>query len=1545
MENRLGNSNGVGISKKSRSLDLKTLYKSSISKDSVNKSFKRKNRPGNDGDRLKQDKKSRKVVSLSTFKKVDSENEKILDKACNGTTVLHNLEDSKVGLDEKRCDSSGLQGISVGLAGSMIYVPRRRRDFVGRSRFENGIVQKSAGESDSQEDLVDKPPTETGEESSAQEQLCKAEEKDSDKEIKDSNSAVQLQLENGHSNQSPVKDDQLVVKQTHLNSRKRKSSASNRRVGKEAKSSGDTSGRISKASREDDEENLEANAARMLSSRFDPNCTTQFPSDPVTPGSPSASRLHPLSSGKDSVNPRSELFSSKCGSDDTDDRSLRPRRKRDGKGKVRKRRHFYEILFSDVDSQWLLNKKIKVFWPLDEIWYDGFVDGYDGDKNLHHVKYDDRDEEWINLQGERFKILLFPTEVPGKNRRKRRSSGSKTTLKVKVNDTSSKDEEKQKQKLEDDSCMGDMDSEPIIKWLARSMHRDKSSTLKAVQKRKKSEMRTSSETVKMNGDVVGDTAGQYTDSSASSLPSCGLPGPSGNESLLECSGFRKDGIYPIVYYRRRLHTAKKGIYKGLEDNSVEQLHVSKIPDPDVEFLPFEDSGLLELYCPWNDTKQFELSLNLQVVSLMGYFLMADVGWLSHVALLLHHGTLVTLWPSVCLEMIFLSNQDGLRYLIFEGCLMEVVQLIFRILTAVDHSNKQGAQGADADLQLPVFSIGLQVSCIPGFQRQCAFQFYSFHEVKHSKWSYLEHNVRRHSVLVKQVSTSECTHDNMKALQKVMQKRSRHGISSGLVSKESSSVKAWPTSAGYKKQSASPFALPFAARPPTLLLNMVRELGLDSAKYLGTERDLVTDGGCDMGHMAGCTNGHSEPSLKSKGQSNGPTITSSGGQVAQESEDLHTPSQRQQLRSNSENWMSCSSSVVRQKHETRSNVSVDGMSIQVPISDHCDDGATQSSNLALTIQGSTSSPKATAPRSMWARSKNSLIGHLSHGWSDSKGDFLPTNLGNGPKKRRTQVSYSLPSGGSDSRNKGSLHKGLPNKRIRRSAADVTRGPQKDLESSFCDGNVLVTLGDRGWREYGAQIFLEPFDNNNEWRLVVKISGTTKYSHRAHQFLQPGSTNRFTHAMMWKGGKDWTLEFPDRGQWSLFKEMHEECYNRNTRAALVRNIPIPGIRMIEKDNFDGTESEFIRSSSKYFRQTETDVEMALDPTRVLYDMDSDDEQCLRRIRECSDAENSGSCEITEDMFEKAMDMFEKASYVKQRDHFTLIEIQELMAGVGSLEAMETIYELWRTKRQRKGMPLIRHLQPPLWEKYQRELKNWELVMSKANTPISYRSQNKESPIEKPAMFAFCFKPRGLEVKHRGTKHRSQKKLSVYSPHSAALGDYDVYNSSGRRSVGFSSGEERFLYSNHNYEHSDEFPGTYSPRDLGVGYFSTGGNGYHRNHQNKFQRINGKKNMSERWNAGYSESPSSNLLCYSNGSQRLDLEELHNSADIDEHKLRDAAGAARRACALAKLKRERAERLRYKADLAIQKAAAALMCAEAVKASSADQNSHGSESSSEG
>ncbi|XP_039054786.1 uncharacterized protein LOC120197266 [Hibiscus syriacus] len=218
-----------------------------------------------------------------------------------------------------------------------------------------------------------------------------------------------------------------------------------------------------------------------------------------------------------------------------------------------------------------------------------------------------------------------------------------------------------------------------------------------------------------------------------------------------------------------------------------------------------------------------------------------------------------------------------------------------------------------------------------------------------------------------------------------------------------------------------------------------------------------------------------------------------------------------------------------------------------------------------------------------------------------------------------------------------------------------------------------------------------------------------------------TNRFTLAMMWKGGKDWILEFTDRSQWALFKEMHEECYNLNVRAASVKNIPIPGVRLIEEYDENAMEVTFVRCSSKYLCQVENDVEMVLDPSRVLYDIDSDDEQWISRIRKSSQSDIDNSLEFSDDMFEKVMDMFEKAAYTEQCTQFTTEEIQELMAGVGSLKVITAIYGHWQQKRQRVGMSLIRHLQPPLWERYRQQVREWEQAMSKCN-PKS---------IEKPPM----------------------------------------------------------------------------------------------------------------------------------------------------------------------------------------------------------------------
>ena len=46
----------------------------------------------------------------------------------------------------------------------------------------------------------------------------------------------------------------------------------------------------------------------------------------------------------------------------------------------------------------------------------------------------------------------------------------------------------------------------------------------------------------------------------------------------------------------------------------------------------------------------------------------------------------------------------------------------------------------------------------------------------------------------------------------------------------------------------------------------------------------------------------------------------------------------------------------------------------------------------------------------------------------------------------------------------------------------------------------------------------------------------------------------------------------------------------------------------------------------------------------------------------------------MFERTIDMFEKAAYTQQCDQFTFEEIEDLMDGIGSIDLIKTIYEHW-------------------------------------------------------------------------------------------------------------------------------------------------------------------------------------------------------------------------------------------------------------------------------
>lgn len=589
---------------------------------------------------------------------------------------------------------------------------------------------------------------------------------------------------------------------------------------------------------------------------------------------------------------------------------------------------------------------------------------------------------------------------------------------------------------------------------------------------------------------------------------------------------------------------------------------------------------------------------------------------------------------------------------------------------------------------------------------------------------------------------------------------------------------------------------------------------------------------------------------------------------------------------------------------------------------------------------------TAPRTTYHRNRFTSISRtFGDGSKLLPEDLMVTGFAGGSKKPRSQVSYSISPRSEEFgiKNKGHFRKIQSHSSAKINDAkklpDSSRSGHSSPESLTCVANVLVTVGDRGWREYDTQITMDS-DGQSERRICVKLAEGKKYAHKVCQVLQPGATNRYTHAMMWKGGAEWCLEFPDRSQWLVFKQMHDECYSHNIRAASVRNIPIPGVCLVEVPD-DNDVVSFVRSED-YLGHIGTDVEIALDESRVVYDMDSDDEEWISSWRKFLVGDDITAHELAEDLFERVMDKLEKFAYSHNCNELSTDQMKEMDIDNVPLDIIEVIHAYWQDKRQKKGMPLIRHFQSAMWKIYEQQLHEWESTVYRMQGSSNGYQEKKLPP--KPALFAFCLKPRGLHVPYKGPKQRSHKKLMSTGCHSFSREHegfyrqvsgrkYNEYIGDGRICEPYDSGS---LYSPTGY--SPRFSTrTDSPRAFDASERSSTPRFFRTNsvkrsasfafsddHQPSpsFRHQKVKRGVADHWNTVIHEWQNSKHLFP--GSSRVDIEEL---------KLRDAAGAAQHAAAMAKLKREKAHCLMRKADLALHKATVALMIADAIKSSSRD------------
>ncbi|GAB4855059.1 hypothetical protein Ancab_023641 [Ancistrocladus abbreviatus] len=250
-----------------------------------------------------------------------------------------------------------------------------------------------------------------------------------------------------------------------------------------------------------------------------------------------------------------------------------------------------------------------------------------------------------------------------------------------------------------------------------------------------------------------------------------------------------------------------------------------------------------------------------------------------------------------------------------------------------------------------------------------------------------------------------------------------------------------------------------------------------------------------------------------------------------------------------------------------------------------------------------------------------------------------------------------------------------------------GLSEDIDSVCCAANILVVESDRCYRVEGANVMLET-SASNEWVLSVKIGGLTRYCHKAQKEIKPTSSNRFSHAVIWAGENGWKLEFPNRKEWTIFKELYRVCGERNLvpPSPIVKVIPVPGVYEVDMPQVIGP-AAFVRPDA-YIKLNDDELSRALLRRTANYDMDSEDEEWLKNFN--GELGDDTSDHVAEETFELMVDAFEKALYCSPEDYSDEKAAVNLCLELGRREVVEGVHGYWLKKRKQKRAPLVRVFQ---------------------------------------------------------------------------------------------------------------------------------------------------------------------------------------------------------------------------------------------------------------
>ncbi|XP_072987929.1 uncharacterized protein [Typha latifolia] len=249
-------------------------------------------------------------------------------------------------------------------------------------------------------------------------------------------------------------------------------------------------------------------------------------------------------------------------------------------------------------------------------------------------------------------------------------------------------------------------------------------------------------------------------------------------------------------------------------------------------------------------------------------------------------------------------------------------------------------------------------------------------------------------------------------------------------------------------------------------------------------------------------------------------------------------------------------------------------------------------------------------------------------------------------------------------------------------------KQNIDSVHCKANILVIDTDRCWREEGAQVMLE-MSVSNKWCIAVKLQQTTRILHKPLD-MKPCIVNRFTHAYMWGVEEGWKLEFLNKWDWLLFKELYMECWLRSSQDVSVKLIPVPGVREVS-DYVGNVVVPFLQPDA-YIKMKDDEVERALArETESLYEVDSGDEKWLEQLNSNSpDIKNSNSRRILKDDLEKVISTLEKDAYNSLNELPSAQRVLRQFQNLLREDMLIAVYDYWLKKRKKKGAPLVRFFQ---------------------------------------------------------------------------------------------------------------------------------------------------------------------------------------------------------------------------------------------------------------